>query len=136
MLRSKEHQDDRERRKKYAFAEKSFQPLYFVRSVPEDRSKIEMSFDLTVYQPQVGYWLGELVINSYTCSLTASLLMGLMEIQQLKLKRLREVSLIVNRHYHGEVVQLPHVRLQKMVKTVRSDNLHLRLNAMSSRPSF
>jgi len=104
MLRSKEHQNDRERRKKYAFAEKSFQPLYFVRSVPEDRSKIEMSFDLTVYQPQVGLWLGELEIDSDTCSLTANLLLGLMETQQLRLKRLREVSLTVNRHCHGEVV--------------------------------
>lgn len=104
MLRSKEHQDDCERRKKYAFAEKSFQPLYFVRSVPEDRRKIEMSFDLTVYQPQVGLWLGEPAINSYTCSLMASLLLDLMETQQLRLRRLREVSLTVNRHYHGEVV--------------------------------
>ncbi|KAJ3561360.1 hypothetical protein NP233_g10242 [Leucocoprinus birnbaumii] len=51
-LRSKKDQDDHERRKKYAFAEKSFQPLYFIRSVPDDKSKLEMSFDLTVYQPQ------------------------------------------------------------------------------------
>ncbi|KXN86077.1 hypothetical protein AN958_10553 [Leucoagaricus sp. SymC.cos] len=48
MLRSQKHEEDHERRKKYTFAEKSFQPLYFIRSVPEDKSKLEMSFDLTV----------------------------------------------------------------------------------------
>ncbi|KAF9450049.1 FAD/NAD(P)-binding domain-containing protein [Macrolepiota fuliginosa MF-IS2] len=52
-LNSKKNEDDPERQRQYAFAEKNFQPLYFIRSVPEDKSKIEMSFDLTVYQPQV-----------------------------------------------------------------------------------
>lgn len=38
--------------KQFAYARKSFQPLYFIRSYPSDKKKIEMSFDLTHYQPQ------------------------------------------------------------------------------------
>lgn len=34
------------------FAEKNFRPLYYTMQYPSDRSKIEMSFDLTHYQPQ------------------------------------------------------------------------------------
>lgn len=36
----------------FAFAEKNFRPLYYTMQYPEDKSKIEMSFDLTHYQPQ------------------------------------------------------------------------------------
>jgi hypothetical protein len=36
----------------FDYARKSFQPLYFIRSYPNDKKKIEMSFDLTHYQPQ------------------------------------------------------------------------------------
>ncbi|KAF8125416.1 hypothetical protein EV363DRAFT_1299161 [Boletus edulis] len=31
---------------------KEFAPLYFIRSYPDDKKKVEMSFDLTNYQPQ------------------------------------------------------------------------------------
>lgn len=34
------------------FAKEHFRPLYYTMQYPEDRSKIEMSFDLTHYQPQ------------------------------------------------------------------------------------
>ncbi|KAH7922328.1 hypothetical protein BV22DRAFT_1113952 [Leucogyrophana mollusca] len=43
---------DEEARKGYEFAEKEFAPLYFIRSYPGDREKVEMSFDLTNYQAQ------------------------------------------------------------------------------------
>jgi hypothetical protein len=56
-----------EAEERYAFSERNFKPLYFIRSYPSDKSKVEMSFDLTEYQPQVGsgsvcvelkiYWL-------------------------------------------------------------------------------
>ena len=36
----------------FAFAEKHFRPLYYTMQYPEDKAKIEMSFDLTHYQPQ------------------------------------------------------------------------------------
>lgn len=36
----------------FKFAEKNFRPLYYTMQYPEDKSKIEMSFDLTHYQPQ------------------------------------------------------------------------------------
>ncbi|KAI0790632.1 FAD/NAD-P-binding domain-containing protein [Abortiporus biennis] len=36
----------------FAFAKKNFRPLYYTMQYPEDKSKIEMSFDLTHYQPQ------------------------------------------------------------------------------------
>ncbi|KAK1926729.1 FAD/NAD(P)-binding domain-containing protein [Papiliotrema laurentii] len=36
----------------FAFAEKNFRPLYYIKEYEEDRAKIEMSFDLTHYQPQ------------------------------------------------------------------------------------
>jgi len=35
-----------------AYAEKEFRPLYFIHSYPDDPKRIEMSFDLTNYQPQ------------------------------------------------------------------------------------
>ncbi|EJC98286.1 FAD/NAD-binding domain-containing protein [Fomitiporia mediterranea MF3/22] len=35
-----------------AYAEKSFRPLYFIHMYDQDPKKIEMSFDLTHYQPQ------------------------------------------------------------------------------------
>lgn len=34
------------------FAKKNFRPLYYTMQYPTDKSKIEMSFDLTHYQPQ------------------------------------------------------------------------------------
>ncbi|VDC07912.1 unnamed protein product [Peniophora sp. CBMAI 1063] len=34
------------------FAKDKFRPLYYTKQYPQDRSKIEMSFDLTHYQPQ------------------------------------------------------------------------------------
>ncbi|KAF8635079.1 hypothetical protein AX15_000564 [Amanita polypyramis BW_CC] len=52
MLRSERNQDDPERKKQFEFAEKNFAPLYYIRSYLQDRSKLEMSFDLTCYQPQ------------------------------------------------------------------------------------
>lgn len=36
----------------FKFAENNFRPLYYTMQYPEDKSKIEMSFDLTHYQPQ------------------------------------------------------------------------------------
>ncbi len=53
MLCSEKYKDDPERKKHLEFAEKNFAPLYFIRSYPQDRDKLEMSFDLTCYQPQV-----------------------------------------------------------------------------------
>lgn len=38
--------------KNFEFAERNFRPLYYTMQYSEDRSKIEMSFDLTHYQPQ------------------------------------------------------------------------------------
>ncbi|EKM78905.1 hypothetical protein AGABI1DRAFT_129177 [Agaricus bisporus var. burnettii JB137-S8] len=46
-LRSKKGIENSQRQERYSFAEKHFEPLYFIRNVPEDKSKIEMSFDLT-----------------------------------------------------------------------------------------
>ncbi|KAJ8501616.1 hypothetical protein ONZ45_g12095 [Pleurotus djamor] len=45
-------QGDREAQKAVDFAKDNFKPLYYVRSYPDDKKKIEMSFDLTNYQPQ------------------------------------------------------------------------------------
>ncbi|KAK4046052.1 hypothetical protein OIV83_006398 [Microbotryomycetes sp. JL201] len=49
---SDKRKDDKEAQEQYEFASKHFRPLYFIRSYPEDKKKIEMSFDLTVYQAQ------------------------------------------------------------------------------------
>lgn len=38
--------------KAFEFASTNFQPLYYTMQYAEDHSKIEMSFDLTHYQPQ------------------------------------------------------------------------------------
>ncbi|KAH9895234.1 FAD/NAD-P-binding domain-containing protein [Cubamyces lactineus] len=38
--------------KSFEFAERNFRPLYYTMQYAEDKSKIEMSFDLTHYQPQ------------------------------------------------------------------------------------
>ncbi|KAF7981558.1 hypothetical protein HWV62_33167 [Athelia sp. TMB] len=51
-LRSGTRDDDEEAQKSFEFAEKNFAPLYFIRSYPSDKKKVEMSFDLTNYQPQ------------------------------------------------------------------------------------
>ena len=47
--------NDKEREemtKSFEFAERNFRPLYYTMQYAEDKSKIEMSFDLTHYQPQ------------------------------------------------------------------------------------
>ena len=41
-------------KKAMEFAEKNFTPLYFIHMYDQDPKKIEMSFDLTHYQPQNG----------------------------------------------------------------------------------
>ncbi|GAB00056.1 uncharacterized protein L969DRAFT_90947 [Mixia osmundae IAM 14324] len=51
-MRSGKRDDDEEAQKQYKFAEKNWEPLYFIHTYPEDQAKIEMSFDLTVYQAQ------------------------------------------------------------------------------------
>ncbi|KAF9534035.1 FAD/NAD-P-binding domain-containing protein [Crepidotus variabilis] len=51
-LESQEDRESDERKKQFSYAKDNFRPLYFIRSMPEDKKKIEMSFDLTVYQPQ------------------------------------------------------------------------------------
>ncbi|KAF8625233.1 hypothetical protein AX17_006899 [Amanita inopinata Kibby_2008] len=51
-LCSKKDQENTDRKKQVEFAENNFAPLYFIRSYPDDKSKLEMSFDLTNYQPQ------------------------------------------------------------------------------------
>ncbi|KAG8961509.1 hypothetical protein FRC03_005307 [Tulasnella sp. 419] len=38
--------------KAFEFSKNNFRPLYYTMQYPEDKSKIEMSFDLTHYQPQ------------------------------------------------------------------------------------
>ncbi|EJF65173.1 FAD/NAD(P)-binding domain-containing protein [Dichomitus squalens LYAD-421 SS1] len=49
-------EDDAQQRQEmeeaFDFASKSFRPLYYTMQYAQDRSKIEMSFDLTHYQPQ------------------------------------------------------------------------------------
>ncbi|KAM0786595.1 hypothetical protein ACM66B_002049 [Microbotryomycetes sp. NB124-2] len=49
---SDKRKDNKEAQEQYDFASKHFRPLYFIRSYPDDKKKIEMSFDLTVYQAQ------------------------------------------------------------------------------------
>ncbi|KAG8221447.1 hypothetical protein J3R82DRAFT_1643 [Butyriboletus roseoflavus] len=44
---------DEDAKKAYELAQKEFAPLYFIRSYPDDKRKVEMSFNLTNYQPQV-----------------------------------------------------------------------------------
>ncbi|KAG6907439.1 hypothetical protein DXG01_008867 [Tephrocybe rancida] len=46
-LKSKKDPDDPDKQKKFDFAEKHFSPLYFIRSHPSDKRKVEMNFDLT-----------------------------------------------------------------------------------------
>ncbi|EIW75654.1 hypothetical protein CONPUDRAFT_112209 [Coniophora puteana RWD-64-598 SS2] len=48
----KSSRTDDDAKKGYELAEKEFSPLYFIRSYPSDKKKIEMSFDLTNYQAQ------------------------------------------------------------------------------------
>ena len=45
-------QQRQEMEKAFEFASRSFRPLYYTMQYPQDLSKIEMSFDLTHYQPQ------------------------------------------------------------------------------------
>ena len=51
-LNSKARESDPEARKQFEFAAKNFRPLYFIRGYPSDPRKVEMSFDLSNYQPQ------------------------------------------------------------------------------------
>ncbi|KAF9463968.1 hypothetical protein BDZ94DRAFT_582884 [Collybia nuda] len=51
-LCSTQSPEDPSKKEQFEFAEKGFSPLYFIRSYPEDKKKVEMSFDLTCYQPQ------------------------------------------------------------------------------------
>jgi hypothetical protein len=51
-MASTKRDDDAEAQAQFAFAKEGFQPLYFIRSYATDKKKIEMSFDLTHYQPQ------------------------------------------------------------------------------------
>ena len=44
---------DEDAKKAYDLAKNKFAPLYFIRSYPDDKKKVEMSFELTNYQPQV-----------------------------------------------------------------------------------
>ncbi|KAG5644170.1 hypothetical protein DXG03_009011 [Asterophora parasitica] len=44
--------DNVDKQRKFEFAERHFSPLYFIRSYPADKRRVEMSFDLTAYQPQ------------------------------------------------------------------------------------
>ena len=40
-------EDRREAEKAFDFAKDNFRPLYYTKQYPEDKAKIEMSFDLT-----------------------------------------------------------------------------------------
>jgi hypothetical protein len=51
-LNSKARESDPEAQKQFEFAAKNFKPLYFIRGYPSDPKKVEMSFDLSNYQPQ------------------------------------------------------------------------------------
>lgn len=46
------NRDDKKTKESFEFAEKNWKPLYFIKMYQEDPSLIEMSFDLTNYQPQ------------------------------------------------------------------------------------
>jgi hypothetical protein len=52
-LRSKSREDDTQAQEQFRKAKEDFRPLYYIRSYPSDKRKVEMSFDLTNYQPQV-----------------------------------------------------------------------------------
>ena len=56
-FKSERRENHEEADERCSFAEKNFEPLYYIRSYPSDKSKIEMSFDLTNYQPQVGFFI-------------------------------------------------------------------------------
>ncbi|KZT71023.1 FAD/NAD(P)-binding domain-containing protein [Daedalea quercina L-15889] len=45
-------QERQETEESFRFAKDNFRPLYYTMQYPQDKSKIEMSFDLTHYQPQ------------------------------------------------------------------------------------
>lgn len=45
-------EDRRAAEEAFEFAKANFRPLYYTKQYPEDKAKIEMSFDLTHYQPQ------------------------------------------------------------------------------------
>lgn len=45
-MKSAKRENDKEAQKSYDFASKHFRPLYFIHSYPDDKKKVEMSFDL------------------------------------------------------------------------------------------
>ncbi|KAM0750661.1 nucleotide-binding domain-containing protein [Meredithblackwellia eburnea MCA 4105] len=51
-LASDKRDSDEEAQRQFEFAQDNFNPLYYIRSYPDDKKKVEMSFDLTHYQPQ------------------------------------------------------------------------------------
>lgn len=51
-MKSDARKDDAKAQEQYAFAQDNFKPLYYIRSYPDDKRKIEMSFDLANYQAQ------------------------------------------------------------------------------------
>lgn len=55
--------DDPSTQKAVNFAKDEFRPLYFIHMYDQDPKKIEMSFDLTHYQPQFKV----LVIDTLHC---------------------------------------------------------------------
>jgi hypothetical protein len=47
-MASTDRDEDKDAQKSFDYASKHFRPLYFIRSYPSDKKKIEMSFDLCV----------------------------------------------------------------------------------------
>jgi hypothetical protein len=68
-LHSTQVSDDPAKKEQFEYAEKHFSPLYFIRSYPDDKRKVEMSFDLTCYQPQASCPVLELSKMQLTCAL-------------------------------------------------------------------
>ena len=52
-LVAESRKDEQSTKEAMELAEKKFQPLYFIHMYDQDPKKIEMSFDLTHYQPQL-----------------------------------------------------------------------------------
>ncbi|KAL8293062.1 hypothetical protein RQP46_000756 [Phenoliferia psychrophenolica] len=51
-LNSEKRNEDKEAQKQFEFARDQFKPIYFIKNYEDDKKKIEMSFDLTLYQAQ------------------------------------------------------------------------------------
>jgi hypothetical protein len=45
-MNSTERDEDKDAQKAFDYASKHFRPLYFIHSYPDDKKKVEMSFDL------------------------------------------------------------------------------------------